>query len=394
MPLPKKQLLSRTVYDTDGLSTIWDFAFSGGYLDKSHVKAFTLSDQGVRTDLVVATSQLVGPFQLQIAPALASGQELFIYRDTPKDLPLVNFTDESGFSEIALDTNAKQAVFLAAEAFDTASGYNAPTLEAAAASAVVAASTATAAAASAVAALGTLTGQTTVTSLVGDGFNLSFAVPLTDQRARTDVFVGGVYQNRSAYTLTTGLLTFAEAPPVAPIELVTNVALPIGALDWVLISQGPAGSMGQTVVLSSLPGWGSYTEYKIEVVATLSSASPPSAQVSSAVGTPVSTQYTTRGYNDWEDTTDADGLKKLAFVGLPTFGTPPSGDSSLRGEVRLLPGFAGGRCCILTEGFLYAPGAVNKTVLTSAVSSFTGTDRVTINFNSPTTGALYRVFAK
>jgi hypothetical protein len=61
---------------------------------------------------------LIGPFQLQIAPALPqSAGVLVIYRDTPKDLPLVDFV-EGPLSEIALDTNAKQAVFIAAEAID------------------------------------------------------------------------------------------------------------------------------------------------------------------------------------------------------------------------------------------------------------------------------------
>lgn len=119
MATPKEQLLSRTVYDTDGTTTIWDFAFSGGYLDPSHVKAYTETPLGLRTQLVLPAGSLIGQFQLRILPALAAGNELVIYRDTPKNLPLVDFTDESGFSEIALDTNAKQGVFIAAEAIDT-----------------------------------------------------------------------------------------------------------------------------------------------------------------------------------------------------------------------------------------------------------------------------------
>lgn len=120
MATPKEQLLSRTVYDTNGTTTIWDFAFSGGYLDPSHVKAYTENALGVRTALVInPATDLIGQFQLRIQPALAAGLELVIYRDTPKNLPLVDFTDESGFSEIALDTNAKQGVFIAAEAIDT-----------------------------------------------------------------------------------------------------------------------------------------------------------------------------------------------------------------------------------------------------------------------------------
>lgn len=119
MPTPIEQLLSRTVYDTDGATTIWDFSFADGYLDPSHVKAYTTDAIGSREDIVVTPVMLIGEFQLQITPALADDLVLTIYRDTPKDAPLVDFTDESGFSEIALDTNARQAIMVAAEAIDT-----------------------------------------------------------------------------------------------------------------------------------------------------------------------------------------------------------------------------------------------------------------------------------
>lgn len=115
MATPIDQLLSRTIYLTDGTTTVWDFSFSGGYLDVSHVKAYTETPAGIRT---AVTGTLIGAYQLQITPVLTSGDTLVIYRDTPKNLPLVDFTDESGFSEVALDTNAKQAVFIAAEGAD------------------------------------------------------------------------------------------------------------------------------------------------------------------------------------------------------------------------------------------------------------------------------------
>jgi hypothetical protein len=143
MATPKEQLLSRSVFDTDGVSTVWDFAFSGGYLDKTHVKAYIETPTGGRTPVAFdPNTALIGEFQLELTPPLADGNELVIYRDTPKNLPLVDFTDESGFSEIALDTNAKQAVFIAAEAIDTVNALNVAaavaSAEAAAASAAIA----------------------------------------------------------------------------------------------------------------------------------------------------------------------------------------------------------------------------------------------------------------
>lgn len=125
MPAVKEQLLSRTVYDTDGTTTVWNFAFSGGYLDKAHVKAYTLNALGGRTDLVFdPNTALIGPYQLQITPALAAGLELTIYRDTPKNAPLVNFSDGTAFTEAAVDTVAQQSVFVAAEAIDQVNSLN------------------------------------------------------------------------------------------------------------------------------------------------------------------------------------------------------------------------------------------------------------------------------
>lgn len=118
MPTPIEQLLSRTLYNTDGTTTEWDFYFADGYIYPTHVKAYTTNPAGLRTEIVVSSGMLIGPFQLRITPALPSGDVLTIYRDTPKDKPLVDFTDKSGFSELSLDTNARQAVMVAAEAID------------------------------------------------------------------------------------------------------------------------------------------------------------------------------------------------------------------------------------------------------------------------------------
>lgn len=124
MPTPSTQLLSRTIYDIDGTTTVWNFSFSGGYIDPSHVKAYTELPNGIRTPIIVTPEMLIGEFQLQVTPALPpSAGLLVIYRDTPKDLPLVDFV-EGPLSEVALDTNARQAVFIAAEAQDEFASTN------------------------------------------------------------------------------------------------------------------------------------------------------------------------------------------------------------------------------------------------------------------------------
>lgn len=118
MPTPQQQLLSRTLYTTDGVTTVWDFAFASGYLDVSHVRAKTNGDDGIFTEIVVTPGMLVGQFQLQITPALPAGLTLTIYRATPRDAPLVDYTDSASFTEVSMDTSTKQAIFCAAEVMD------------------------------------------------------------------------------------------------------------------------------------------------------------------------------------------------------------------------------------------------------------------------------------
>lgn len=124
MAAPKLQLLSRTLYDTDGSTTVWDFNFSGGYILSDHIKAYSDTADGVRTTIVVTPAMLIGPWQLQITPAIPAGSVLTIYRSTPKDQPMVDFVDRGTVSEVALDTVARQAIFVAAEASDDVATAN------------------------------------------------------------------------------------------------------------------------------------------------------------------------------------------------------------------------------------------------------------------------------
>lgn len=152
MAVPKLQLLSRTQYDTDGTTTVWDFNFSGGYILQDHVKAYYDSVGGVRTPVVVTPAMLIGTWQLQITPAIPAGNVLTIYRATPKDRPMVDFTDRGYISEVALDTLARQAVFVAAEASDDTVTANSDVAVNAAVQAQAAQASTVAASASAVAA--------------------------------------------------------------------------------------------------------------------------------------------------------------------------------------------------------------------------------------------------
>jgi hypothetical protein len=241
MPTPIEQLLSRTVYTTDGATTIWDFSFSGGYLDKAHIKAYTETPEGARTDIVITGGMVIGPFQLSVTPALAAGNTFTIYRDTPKDLPIVDFTDESGFSEIALDTNAKQAIFVAAETSDTLGGTAALQASAAASLAIAAADAAVAAAAAA-AESATDAGLITKVAFIGTGSQVNYVLPTEPwSKANLCVLINGVEQHDPTFSLAGTTLTFSTAPfNGAAIEV------QIGSLVSETAFVGPAGPAGPT----------------------------------------------------------------------------------------------------------------------------------------------------
>lgn len=115
-----QQLYSRTTWLADGATTVWNFAFTGGYIDKAHITAYVKSPTTGEIEAVPfnVNVDLIGPFQLRILPAIPAGYEFTIARVTPRDLPLVDFQDGGDITEYNLDTNAKQAVFIAAESLD------------------------------------------------------------------------------------------------------------------------------------------------------------------------------------------------------------------------------------------------------------------------------------
>jgi Phage T7 tail fibre protein len=115
-----QQLYSQSHWLADGTQTVWNFSFSGGYISRDHVKAYTRGplEDDPRVDLVITPESFIGDFQILIEPAVTVDHTLIIYRDTPKDLPLVDFADGANINEVSLDTVAKQAVFVAAESAD------------------------------------------------------------------------------------------------------------------------------------------------------------------------------------------------------------------------------------------------------------------------------------
>lgn len=147
--------LSIVEFPGDGVTTQHEFNFAGGYISRTHVKAFVEDSTGARTVITVTDGMFVNDTTINLGVAAPVGGYTRIYRETPRDAPLANFADGSRFSEADLDLVARQAVFAAAEAFDAGdyAGVNDLLAQAgvAAASAASSASSASASAAAAAA---------------------------------------------------------------------------------------------------------------------------------------------------------------------------------------------------------------------------------------------------
>lgn len=105
-------------YPGDGTTVDFEFNFAGGYLDQDHVLAFIEDETRVQVQIPHNTLVFVGPNQLRIPSPVASGSTLIVRRDTPKDFPLIDFTDGGILNETNLNTTTEQAVFASAEMVD------------------------------------------------------------------------------------------------------------------------------------------------------------------------------------------------------------------------------------------------------------------------------------
>jgi hypothetical protein len=114
------QLYSQNHWTADGSQTVWNFTFENGYLSQSYVKAYYVDLSDNRTDVVVTGGMFTGEYQLTVTPAVPINYRFVIYRDTPKNAPIVDFMDGARVSELSLDQVARQAVHIAAEVMDGA----------------------------------------------------------------------------------------------------------------------------------------------------------------------------------------------------------------------------------------------------------------------------------
>lgn len=115
---PYLQLYSQNWWNADGSQTIWNFTFEDGYIDKAYVKAYILVN-GVKTDLTITEGNFTGQYQLTITPAIVNGAILVVYRDTPKNEPLVTYSTGARFTEANLDESNTQMIHCIQELIDS-----------------------------------------------------------------------------------------------------------------------------------------------------------------------------------------------------------------------------------------------------------------------------------
>lgn len=113
-------LLATNRFPGDGVTTQFLITFAGGFIERSHVRAF-IEDNATRarlSEITITPGMWIDDANIDLGVAAAIGQNVLILRDTPKDGPLVDFTNRSRITEANLDKIAKQAVFSAAETAD------------------------------------------------------------------------------------------------------------------------------------------------------------------------------------------------------------------------------------------------------------------------------------
>ena len=98
---------------------------------------------------------------------------------------------------------------------------------------------------------GSIVIATTADQFTGDGTTTNFTLSVTPISGNlTDVYIDGIYQNKSTFSFVGTTLTFSEAPPLgASIEVVSNVNAVSGTLgsSGVSYTQGGVGAVSRTV---------------------------------------------------------------------------------------------------------------------------------------------------
>lgn len=127
MVVPNPQLRYATdVFDANGVTTDWQISFTGGYIDPSHVYAMSgILDEETQllTDRTSHTVEVLSEDDdsstVRVAPAVAAGRKLYIYRSTPVQQMLVDYVNGSIISKTNLNLSNDQLLKIIQEMFDS-----------------------------------------------------------------------------------------------------------------------------------------------------------------------------------------------------------------------------------------------------------------------------------
>lgn len=127
MAVPNPQLRYATdVFDANGVNTDWQISFTGGYINPAHVYAMSgildpetqlLTDRTAHTVEVLAEDD--DSSTVRVAPAVANGRKLYIYRSTPVQQMLVDYVNGSIISKTNLNLSNDQLLKIIQEMFDS-----------------------------------------------------------------------------------------------------------------------------------------------------------------------------------------------------------------------------------------------------------------------------------
>lgn len=275
----------------DGVQEQFEISFSGGYIDRDHVKAYIEDDTTlVRTAIAITSGMWVGPYTIDLGQSAPVGSTMVIYRDTPKDGPMVDFTNGSIITEANLDLIAKQGVFGVAEVSDAAGQSSSLIALDAMAQAQAAAVSAAASAAIALGAAGTAAAGAVYT-FNGTGAQVLFTIPLPTLDPNVSVYINGVYQAKSTYAHASGALsstiTFSTAPLAGTgnIEVVVTVGVDQAVIDGVTTDAATASAAASAASGSAAAAAGSAAAADVSADAAAASAVAAEASSRLAVGT-------------------------------------------------------------------------------------------------------------
>lgn len=235
-------LYATNKFPGDGVTTQFEFAFSGGYMAKADVKAYIENQTTfARTAVTVTEAMFVNATTLALGVSAPVGSSMVIYRDTPKTGPLVDFVGGSRITESNLDKVAKQSVFIGAEVTDATNvdaianiGLSAGAAAASASAALVSQNAASASAADALTSKNAAATSATNAANSATGASNSAAAALASQTAAGNSAAAALTSQNAAATDAASALSsknMAATSAAAALTSETNAAASYDSFD-------------------------------------------------------------------------------------------------------------------------------------------------------------------